>query len=231
MKDTGLNIPVSLRQEISCPHCNKKIDKVPLRIVESKSKLLIVEGADDEGFFKALLKDLGINNVQVAPIGGKTKTRPNLMAISKDPNFSKINAIGIIRDADEDPKGALQSVRDALSAAGLPSPMRPLNFVKGPPKVGIMIIPSLQQQGALEDLCLQAIANDPAMTCVAQYFDCIVQQGLNKPKGKELSKAKVRVFLSSREDPTLSLGIAAQKGYWPLDDNAFKTVRKFLQAL
>lgn len=131
MNGAGLNIPVSLRQEITCPCCNEKIDKVSLRIVESK--FLIVEGTDDEGFFKALLKDLGINNVQVAPIGGKTKIRSNLMAISKDPNFSKINAIGIIRDADSNSKGALQSVRDALSTAGLPSPVRPLNFVKGPP--------------------------------------------------------------------------------------------------
>jgi hypothetical protein len=54
MNGAGLNIPVSLRQEITCPCCNEKIDKVSLRIVESK--FLIVEGTDDEGFFKALFE-------------------------------------------------------------------------------------------------------------------------------------------------------------------------------
>jgi hypothetical protein len=92
-----------------------------------------------------------------------------------------------------------------------------------------MIIPSHQQQGALEDLCLQAIANDPAKYCIEQFFECIGQKRL--PVTRELSKAKVQAFLSSREEPISALGLAAQKGYWPLNHSAFKTVRKFLQAL
>jgi|LQYC01.1.fsa_nt_gi hypothetical protein len=225
----GLSRP--LGKSITCPNCNTKIDNEPLQILHSK--LLIVEGKDDEEFFKALLKELQIKDIQVAGIGGATMLRSQLKALAIELQLSRVRVVsmGIVRDADTNPKDAFQSVKDALSAAGFPSPVRPLNFVKGPPKVGIMIIPSHQQQGALEDLCLQAIANDPVMTCVAQYFDCIVKQGLIKPKEKELSKAKVQAFLSSREEPTSALGIAAQKGYWPLDNNAFKTVRKFLQAL
>jgi hypothetical protein len=71
--------------------------------------------------------------------------------------------------------------------------------------------------------------DDPAMICVDQYFDCLDQQLVDKPQ--KLSKAKVRVFLSSREDPTLPLGISAKKGYWPLDSDAFADVRRFLKSL
>lgn len=224
MKDAISDKPVGLRHPMICPHCSEKIDKEPLTI--SGPKLLIVEGEDDRGFFSALFRDLDMHDVQVAPVGGKTKIKPNLMAITKDQNFAKISSLGIIRDADSHPQGAFQSVRDALIAAGLPGPKRPLNFVKGPPRVGIMILPSLKQQGALEDTCLQSIADDPAAHCIKEFFDCIRLQGL--PVTRELSKAKVRVFLSSRDDPTLTLGTAAQKGYWPLGNMAFENIRRFL---
>ncbi len=216
-----------LGKSITCPHCNEKIDQVLLRIVEAK--LLIVEGKDDEEFFKALLKKLQIKDIQVAGIGGKTMLRGQLKALAIDSQFPAVISMGIIRDADSSPQKAFKSVKDALVAAGIPSPNQHLRFIQGPPRVGIMILPSLKQKGALEDVCLQAISDDPAKDCIEQFFECIGQKRL--PVARELSKAKVRVFLSSREDPTLSLGIAAQKGYWPLDDNAFKTVRKFLQAL
>ncbi|MFH0813744.1 MAG: DUF3226 domain-containing protein [Pseudomonadota bacterium] len=222
---TGLSI--RLAKSIICPHCNTKIDTVPLKILQPK--LLVVEGKDEEGFFTALLREANIKDVQVVGIGGKTNTKPHLKALTNDPKFSQIASIGIIRDADADPENTFQSVLEALTAAGLSCPKRPLSFVKGPPKVGIMIIPSHQKLGALEDLCLQAIAADPATPCIEQFFDCLGQQGL--PVTRELSKAKVRVFLSSREDPTLSLGTAAPKGYWPLDNRAFESVCKFLQSL
>ena len=153
----------------------------------------------------------------------------NLRGLIKDPDFAKVGSLGIVRDADANPAAAFQSVRESLKACRLPSPKKPLDPAKGVPKVTVMIIPSLKQQGALEDLCLEAIAEDPALICVEQYFACLSQQKVDQTKS--LSKAKVRVFLASREDPTLPLGISAQKGYWPIDSNAFSTVKSFLKFL
>ena len=39
----------------------------------SKHRLLIVEGRDEEQFFDAAMNHLGIANVQILGIGGKTK--------------------------------------------------------------------------------------------------------------------------------------------------------------
>lgn len=227
MNNAGLRTPIGGSKAIICPQCNFKIENIPLKIL--KPKLLIVEGRDEECFFCALIGHLGINDVQVAGIGGKDQIRINLKGLIKNPDFAKVESLGIVRDADTDPEAAFKSVRKSLNDSGLPSPGKPLSAVKGPPKVNVMIIPSHKRQGALEELCLEAITDDPAMTCVDQYFNCLGRQNIDSPKG--LSKARVRVFLSSRENPTLPLGISAQKGYWPLDSKAFASIRKFLQSL
>jgi hypothetical protein len=155
MNGDALKIPVSGREPIICPYCSTKIDNLPLKI--SKPKLLIVEGKEEEFFFDAFINHLDIQEVQVAGIGGKGKIRPNLKALIIDSNFPQVVSLGIIRDADESAENAFQSVRESLLAAGLPSPKRALSFVKGSPRVAVMILPARNQQGELEDLCLNAI--------------------------------------------------------------------------
>jgi hypothetical protein len=217
------------KRPVICPHCNATIENVQLKI--ARPKLLIVEGSDEENFFGALLKHLEITDVQVAGIGGKSRIRPRLKALVNDADFIQIVSLGIIRDADVDPKTAFQSIRDALKNTGLPFPTKPLRFVKGPPKVGVMILPAPDKKGALEELCLQAIKDDPAMSCVGQYFKCLEDQGVKTPKKGKLSKAKTRVFLASREEPTLAVGTAALRGYWPFGHKMFSSVRNFLKSL
>ena len=227
MRDAGLRTPIKGQQGVICPQCNFKIDDIPLRIL--KPKLLIVEGRDEECFFCALIEHLRIDDIQVAGIGGKDKLRVNLKGLIKDPEFRKVISLGVVRDADADPASAFQSVRESLRDSGLPNPKKPLFFTQGLPRVAVMIIPSHKQKGALEDLCLEAVCEDPALICVDQYFACLAQHEIDQ--AKNLSKAKVRVFLASRKDPTLPLGISAQEGYWPFNNKAFASIKEFLQSL
>jgi hypothetical protein len=215
------------RRPSTCPNCGASIDREIFRI--EKPKLLIVEGKDEESFLGALTAHLGLNDIQVAGVGGKKNIRPALKAIVKEPPFSKVESLGVTRDADTDPKAAFKSVESALAGAGLPSPKKPLQPAKGHPRVNVMIFPSPDRKGALEDLCLEAIGLDTANTCVDEFFDCLQDKESAWPK--ELSKARVRVFLSSREDPTLPLGLAAMKGYWPFDHEVFEPLRQFLMSL
>jgi hypothetical protein len=85
-----------------------------------------VEGREEELFFGALIKHLKLQNIQIMPIGGKEKLRKNLKALANSPGFSEVISLGVVRDADANPDSAFQSVRDALQAAGLPTPERPL---------------------------------------------------------------------------------------------------------
>jgi hypothetical protein len=212
--------------KVVCPNCGTPFRRPGFEIQESK--LLIVEGKDEEEFFGALIARLSLKGIQVAGIGGKTKIRQNLKALARRPSFPRVEVLGVIRDADMDPGSAFQSVRDALAAAGLPPPKKPLYPAKGHPRVNVMILPSPERKGALEDLCLEAVDGDPANLCVDGFFNCLQDKGVPSPK--ELSKARVRVFLSSKEDPTLPLGVAATKGYWPFKSLAFEPLRQFLMA-
>ncbi|MBI5586016.1 MAG: hypothetical protein HY892_19565 [Deltaproteobacteria bacterium] len=213
-------------QPLICPHCHEKIDNQRLTI--HSPKLLIVEGKDEEGFFAAFLRALTLSEIQVAGIGGKTQIGPNLKALVKDPDFSKIVTIGLIRDANANPKAAFQSVQDALKAADLPVPKQLIKSVAGPPKVAVMLLPPTGR-GELEDLCLEAVKDEPIMNCVNQYFECVEDLGLKRPR--KLSKAKVAALLSYHEDPINSVGLSAQKGFWDFNKQAFSKVRNFLLSL
>ena len=212
----------------TCPECNAVIEE---KLVVRKERLLIAEGKDDEQFFNAMLRQLGLDEIQVLGIGGKTRLEGQLKALKLDPAWRQVSSIGIVRDADDDPDAAFRSVCSALKGAKLPVPSKALAPMVGPPTVQVMIIPSLRKEGALEDLCLESSADDPAMPCVEQYFECLAERGAPGPKERSLSKAKTRVFLTSKEDPTLPLGIAAQRGYWPLDSDVFDDVKRFIASI
>jgi len=191
--------------------------------------LLVVEGEDDAGFFRSFVKHLGFTGIQVLPIGGKTKTRENLKLLTVSPGFSEVATLVICRDADENPTGAFQSVRDSLKVVGLPTPDRPFELCDGEPRVMIMILPEEEKTGALEDLCLSSVRDDAILYCVEQHFQCLKDQTVSLPKN--IAKAKVQVFLGSKEASGKSLGVAAQAGYWPMDSNAFAGIRKCLSLI
>jgi len=193
----------------------------------TEPKVLVVEGKDDKNFFEALIEHLGLRNIQVEDIGGKTQLRDRLKALVQTPGFPQVTSLGVVRDANNDHDAAFQSVCGALLNAGLRVPERPWITVGGEPKVVVVILPKENENGMLEDLCLEAKISDPAMPCVNQYFECLESQGLDPPIN--LSKARIHTFLASRRKPDLRLGEAAKKGYWPFEDSAFEEVKTFLQ--
>lgn len=194
-----------------------------------KPVLLMVEGKDEELFFDALAGELELKNIQIVNYQGKTNLRRNLKAVTLSSGFADVASLGIMRDADADPDAAVQSIRDALRAADLPSPELPLESEGHDPKVAFMVLPDKDTAGALEDLCLRAVEDDPATDCVREYFECIRQRGIASPSHP--SKAKVQAFLASRPEPGKRLGEAAQAGYWPWGNVAFQQVTDFLSQL
>jgi len=194
-----------------------------------QSNVLVVEGREEELFFGAFIGHLGLWNIQISPIGGKEQLRRNLKALVLSPGFSEVTFLSVVRDANADWDSAFQSVRDALQAVNLPAPEHPLMPVGHSPQVAVMILPEEGATGMLEDLCLKAVVQNPAMLCVEQYFQCLQRKDLPLPRN--MSKAKVQVFLASRPKAGLRLGEGAQAGYWPWQDEAFEQVKEFLQML
>jgi hypothetical protein len=201
---------------------------MPIEIKEPT--ILFVEGKDEVFFFNALITHLGLKNIQILDMEGKTQFRDRLRALINSSGFrAKVASLGIVRDANANPKGTFQSVCDALKALNLPVPKRSLVPEGIKPKVTILILPKEDTPGMLEDICLKSVQKDPALFCVDQYFKCLQEEGIPL-SGKE-SKAKVQAFLASRKEPGLRLGEAAQKGYWPWENNAFEEIKKFLHQI
>lgn len=191
--------------------------------------LLVVEGEEDAAFFEALARHLGLGeNLQLWPAGGKDNIRPQIKTLCGLPGFSEVERLGVIRDADADPEAAFRSVAGALKAAGLPVPRRPGVVCGERPRVSVFILPGGGNPGALEDLCLEAVRDDPAAACVEEFFRCL-EERLSWRTGA--AKAKVQAFLASREEPGKRLGEAALAGYWPWDSPVFEPVREFLRRL
>jgi hypothetical protein len=201
----------------------------------TKPKVIVAEGRDEENFFEAIIEHIPLVGIQVIGVGGKTMIKQNLKGITSLPYFKDIvTSVGVVRDADNNPTAAFESVCDALRNADLPvptDPMVPIGPLGNKPKVVVMILPGNNNVGMLEDLCLRAVQSDPATPCMEGYFECLHNQNVVLSPDLSVSKAKVQAFLASRKEPDLCLGIAAKKGYWPWDNEAFEIVERFLQLL
>lgn len=195
-----------------------------------KEVLLLVEGGDDKRLFDALIKHLSLPPVQIISYEGKNKFKNKIGVIAtKTPGFQNISCIGIARDADDNPQGAFQSIIDALKSYGLDAPKNPLEITAGKPKIAVMIIPGIGRTGELEDVCLESLNNDPAITCVNQYFECLHNKNIDI--SRRIAKAKIYVFLASKPEPGKRIGEAAQAGYFNFDDKAYQPFKEFLQLI
>jgi len=124
----------------------------------TKEKILIVEGKDEENFLKALFKnisqlELQLKNIQIFPLGGMEKLSKTMIALVETSGWDSVKSIGLIRDADENAKSALDSIVQVLKDNNLPIPNSPSTFSKGSPRTGIFIISDRKEKGELESLC------------------------------------------------------------------------------
>lgn len=68
------------------------------------------------------------------------------------------------------------------------------------------------------------------MACVADFMRCLQDVAVAPPV--DAAKARIHAFLSSRPDPDLRLGEAAQReGYLPWNNPAFDQLADFLRNL
>ena len=192
---------------------------------------LLVEGADDKQLFLALFRSIGIESVQVEQCGGSPRMRGAIGLISSDRNLHKIRRLGFVRDADDDPAAAFRSVQAALRDYDLPIPDSPVDPTDQSAElaVGVMILPAPNQLGMLETLLAQSFADTPIDECVSAFLACAAISGDAALKRPE--KSRMNAFLSAMPDPNISVGIAAQKGYWNFDHSCFDPVKDFLRDL
>jgi hypothetical protein len=187
------------------------------------NKVILVEGQDEVRFLNALLKESKINNVEVHEVGGKRNFKIKIPSFVRNPGFSDVNALGIIRDADNDIDATFTSIKNTLQKEKLKPPKIINHFSDGNPKIGIFIITNL-----LEDLCLKTVKKHPAMECVNIFVNCI--SSLNPPPNN-ISKAKAQAFLAAMPEIVSSVGLGAEKNYWDFSCSEIHELKLFIDSL
>lgn len=192
-------------------------------------KQLLVEGNDQRNFFEALLKHLNRQDVQIHNFGGVDELPTFLRGFTGTTGYRSVTSIGIVRDAEGDAGAAWQSVRSALQRARMPIPANVEQRSAETPYVSVLILPGGYEPGMLETVLNRTFSNDPVNTCIDDFFACV-----ERLPGKKIhipDKARARAYMWTREKPHVSVGVAAQAGYWDFEHEAFAPLRSFLTAL
>ena len=202
--------------------------------IDSK-RLLLVEGRDEVNLFKALIKrQIGDDaDIQVFDVGGKDQFPLNFSAVNKQVKTLKdFRSIGVIRDADDDAKAALESVSGALRKAGYKPPDSHGAFSNASPSVGIFIVPDGpdgEEGGAIETLCRRSVEESDAGQCVMQYLECLAEH--NAMKSTNRDKSFAHAYLAAMHNPVARVGEGASQGVWDFDSPVFKEIVDFIRKL
>ena len=191
----------------------------------SEPNLLLVEGRDDEEFFRHMAQVSGVRNLEFRGYGGKDKLAAALRTLPGVSGFERLERLGIVRDADTSAQSAQQSVSSALENAGFALP----SATDARPSTFILTMPPGDETGCLETLIWRAITDeDPSLAgCVSEFVDCMQFPA----QGTRVDKARLHAYIASQNDPSLKLGESTRAGYWPLDHGAFEPIRDFLRQL
>jgi len=206
---------------------------------QSASQLIVAcEGIDDQEFLRRMLDHLRISERRIDQYRGKAQLPTYLRGLRDSTDFETIRVVGVIRDGDDSPGGAWQSVRDLLQRLDLPCPTGPGTIGTGrcgvdgiTRSIGVFIMPDNNSPGALEDLCLRAVADSASLTCVDEFLACVAARTNVTCRQQDVPKARLNAWLASRADPTLRLGQAVAARQLPPDSPAFDPIKDFLRAL
>jgi len=197
-------------------------------LVEIKSnKLLAVEGIDEVNFFDSLFEHWGTNDADVRDLVGKSQYKTKIPTLIKSTGFSKVEYFGIVRDANNNPRAAFESICNILKKNNLIPPKEPNKFYQRKtkkPGLGIYIMPGRNEDGMLEDLCLKLAKENDVLECVDKYIDCVSK----KKSLRRVSKRKVQTYLAAMEEIAKDVGTAAKMKYWDFDSSELTVLKKFL---
>ena len=199
-----------------------------------KSKLLLVEGVDAHRFFIFALDAFGVDDVQVIDFGGIGELTARLNTLILLPHYEQVITLVIARDAESDPKAAVNSVKKSLKQVKLSVPANSFEFTGKTPRLAFMLFPGFDADsvdnkillpGCLEDLCLKIVKDCSTLDCVDQYMECLESTG---HKISRLHKTKLHSYLAGKDEFVgMKIGEASKAGAWDWNHtrlNRFKTI-------
>ena len=201
------------------------------RIQVRRNRVLLVEGPEDARLLSALVQPP--TGIQILEMGGKDRLKEVLDLVLQDARrIGGLQAIGVVRDADEEPLSAFQSVRDALQSKELNPPNQHGEYSESDrPAVGIFITPDGSSPGSLESLCVRSVQEAPEARCAEEYLQCVAEVRLAEWNTARRSKAFAYAYQAASADPGNRLSVGVAQGVWNRDSSAFGPLRAFVRQL
>lgn len=194
--------------------------------MDDRKQIFFVEGADDRGVVKALLRASGKNDqwferaCRIAGGNGNFSEMLEGLALSLK-NTKAYDVIAIISDADEDAQSTwsniLKTFRNALGPTAqsydFPETLPRDGFLANPkrdglPTLGAWIMPNNRSGRMLEDFFLRLISeNDLLLQEAERVLLDLESKGLKRYKKIHRSKAKVHTWLAWQDPPGKPMGL------------------------
>lgn len=161
------------------------------------------------------------------------------------PNFSTLSHLLIIRDADDNQTGAFESVCSALNEADFIAPPEAWRWQlpqNQDPALCVAILPSISQEGALEELLLQTVADDEVLKLTKKYikdaydyrqanFDVSKYDSIAPPSEVHRGKATALAYMVTRIADMREVGRAAQKDVWDWNHLALQPLKEIIEQM
>ena len=190
---------------------------------KDQSKVLLVEGAGDEGVIKEILDAWNLTCPSIKPCGSDVQVFQALKMYISNP--AQYKTIGVVVDADINPEGRLQRFAQVLNACKRyrvdeKTPLAPTGLITDgtvvdAARVGLWVMPDNQSHGMLEDF-LAAMANavhPELMEESESAISNVESKGLQQYTPRHRPKAKIHTYLAWQEEPGRTLPQAIQKHY------------------
>ena len=171
----------------------------------SEQLILLVEGEDDKHVVEHLYRRV---HGDEAPLPFKIENKESyeklLEGLPQHLKSSGLQVLGIVVDANDDPKARWREIRDAAANGGVDLPAEPApngTFVEGCPRVGAWLMPNNTSPGELEDFARGLIPrNDRVWPLAKAYIAGIPKEDRLFKPGK-IVRANLYAWLASRELP------------------------------
>ncbi|MCE2487474.1 MAG: hypothetical protein J4F42_18320 [Desulfurellaceae bacterium] len=197
----------------------------------SDSRILLVEGQDDEYVVSRLL-ERHKSALPFSILNKKTISRL-LPAISIEIKASDRQAVGILVDADDDIAARWDAVRGQLSKAGIsppPSPDSAGTIIDGTPRIGIWLMPDNESLGEFENFVVRMIPGGDQVWPLSQRYIEEIPEAQRKFSAKKKLRAQLYAWLAAREDPR-QMGLAIRARDLEVDGELSNTFVAWLTKL
>ncbi|NEP63042.1 MAG: hypothetical protein F6K31_40060 [Symploca sp. SIO2G7] len=182
-------------------------------MAKRQPNLLLVEGEQEKRTIPYLMEANGVDwgtkkdpAVYIEPLGGDTNVIDSSL-ISAELKASGLRALGLMVDADDNPSGRWQSVRNSCLAAipDIPEQLPETGLIHSLPndiKFGVWIMPDNQMRGMLETFLAYMIPNESEPLWKYAQEAVSAAKNQNAPfKDKHVDKAHIFTWLAWQEPP------------------------------